>query len=272
MLQVTMRSARNSRTRVANQIRDIIVSAPDELRSSLSDLSTPERAKHCSRFRITADVADPLEATRLSLRILSRRYEALTSEMSELEATIDSLTARANPSLRGIKGVGPDTAAILLAVGGDNPERMKSEATFAALCGVSPIEASSGKTIRHRLNRSGNRQANNALWRIVMVRIACDPETQAYVERRQAEGKSRREITRCDASAMSHVRCISIWFDQEVWQAARSYRPPGRKPVTALRRLRWSLTSRPPRFPVSNEGLFTTTNSQIATKSCSHRA
>jgi DNA-binding transcriptional regulator YiaG len=117
--------------------------------------------------------------------------------MSELEATIDSLTARANPSLRGIKGVGPDTAAILLAVGGDNPERMKSEATFAALCGVSPIEASSGKTIRHRLNRSGNRQANHALWRIVMVRLTSDEETQAYATKRQAEGKSRREIIRC---------------------------------------------------------------------------
>jgi capsule polysaccharide export protein KpsE/RkpR len=104
-----MRSARNSRTRVANQIRDIIVSAPDELRSSLSDLSTPERAKHCSRFRIAANIYDPLEATRLSLRTLSKRHEALTSEMADLEATIDSLTARANPSLRGVKGAGADT-------------------------------------------------------------------------------------------------------------------------------------------------------------------
>jgi len=103
-----------------------------------------------------------------------------------------------NPALRGANGVGPDVAAILLTAAGDNPERLKSEAAFAAMCGVSPVEASSGKTIRHRLNRSGNRQANHALWRIVMVRIATgDPATKTYVERRTAEGKSQHEIVRC---------------------------------------------------------------------------
>ncbi len=93
--------------------------------------------------------------------------------------------------------MGVDVAAIGLVAAGDNPERMKSEAAFAALCGVSPIEASSGKVVCHRLNRSGNRQANHALWRIAMVRLTCDPATRAYVERRRAEGKSDREIMRC---------------------------------------------------------------------------
>lgn len=122
---------------------------------------------------------------------------ALSEEMAALEATIDTLTARANPALRGMKGIGPGTASILLLAAGDNPERLKSDSAFAALCGFSPIEASSGKTTRHRLNRGGNRQANHAMWRIVMVRLTCDPDTKAYVTRRRAQGKTDRDILRC---------------------------------------------------------------------------
>ena len=94
-------------------------------------------------------------------------------------------------------GVGPQTAATLLATAGDNPERLRNESALAALCGVNPLEASSGKTVRHRLNRGGNRAANNALWTIVMVRMRSDPRTQAYVARRTKEGKSAKEIQRC---------------------------------------------------------------------------
>jgi transposase len=198
VLRVAFVSARNSRTRVALQIRDLIVTATDELRAVLGPLSSGDRAARCARFHVTGDAADPLVGTKLALRTLARRYQALSSEMAELEATLDELTARANPTLRGAKGVGTDVASILLVAAGDNPERLKSEAAFAALCGVSPVEASSGKTVRHRLNRSGNRQANHALWRIVMVRLGTgDSATKAYVERRTAEGKSQREIVRC---------------------------------------------------------------------------
>ena len=197
-LRVAFRSARDSRTRVALQIRDLIVTAPDELRAVLGALSTAERVARCAGFRITGDLADPVAETKLALRTLARRYEALGAEMTELESSLDTLTARANPALRGASGVGPGVAAILLVSAGDNPDRLKSEAAFAALCGVSPIEASSGKTVRHRLNRSGNRQANHALWRIVMVRISHGhPATAAYVERRTKEKKSMREIVRC---------------------------------------------------------------------------
>ena len=94
-------------------------------------------------------------------------------------------------------GVGPQTAATLLSVAGDKPERLRSEAALASLCGVNPLEASSGKTVRHRLNRGGNRSANNALWTIAMVRMRSDPRTQAYVDRRTAEGKSMKETHRC---------------------------------------------------------------------------
>jgi transposase len=88
-------------------------------------------------------------------------------------------------------------AAILLVAAGDNPDRLRGEAAFAAMCGVNPVEASSGKIVRHRLNRSGNRQANHALWRIAFVRLSSDPTTKAYAARRTAEGKSQREIIRC---------------------------------------------------------------------------
>lgn len=117
----------------------------------------------CARLRTGGDPADPVEATKRALRALARRYEALNIEIDDLGRTLDGLTAQANPALRGAHGVGPDVAATLLVAAGDNPERLVSESSFAALCGVSPVQASSGKTVRHRLNRGGNRQANNAL-------------------------------------------------------------------------------------------------------------
>jgi transposase len=128
---------------------------------------------------------------------MARRYEALSAEMEDLGETLNELTARANPALCGARGVGPDVAAILLITAGDNPERLTSESSFAALCGVSPVQASSGKTVRHRLNRAGNRQANHALWRIAMVRLIWDTASKEYLARRIAEGKTKREIVRC---------------------------------------------------------------------------
>ena len=195
-LRVAFTSARDARTRVALQIRDLLVNAPHALRTEIEPLSSEQRAKRCARFR-AGDPIDPREATKLALRSLARRYESLSGEMHELSSVLDRLTLEANPALRAARGVGPDVAAILLVAAGDNPERLRSESAFAAMCGVSPVQASSGKTVRHRLNRSGNRQANNALWRIAVVRIAHDEETRAYAARRTAEGKTRREIIRC---------------------------------------------------------------------------
>jgi transposase len=196
VLRVAFTSARDTRTRTALQIRDLLVNAPHVLRAEIEPLSTEHRVARCARFR-PGDPIDPREATKVSLRSLSRRYEKLTEEMDELSSVLDRLTLEANPALRAARGVGPDVAGILLVAAGDNPERLRNESAFAALCGVSPVQASSGKTVRHRLNRSGNRQANNALWRIAVVRIAHDEETRAYAARRTAEGKTRREIIRC---------------------------------------------------------------------------
>ncbi len=182
---------------MALQIRDLIITAPDELRETLGTLSTAQRVARCARFHLSGDPANPLQGTKLALRTLARRYESLTEELAELDAVLGQLTAQANPALRGARGVGTDVAAILLTAAGDNPDRLRNEAAFAAMCGVNPVDASSGKIVRHRLNRSGNRQANHALWRIVLVRRECDPATKAYVARRTSEGKTEREAVRC---------------------------------------------------------------------------
>ena len=116
--------------------------------------------------------------------------------MAQLDARITPLLETHAPELLAVYGVGIDTAATLLVTAGDNPERLRSEAAWAHLCGVSPLQASSGKVTRHRLNRGGDRQANRALWIIVISRLASDPETQAYMERRVKDGRTKREVIR----------------------------------------------------------------------------
>jgi len=127
---------------------------------------------------------------------LGRRVLALEAELDRIETLLGNLVVATAPGLLAVYGVGVDTAAVLLVTAGDNPQRVRSEAAWAHLCGVSPIEASSGKVVRHRLNRGGNRQANSALWRIVMTRLAGDPRTRAYMERRTKEGLSKLEVIR----------------------------------------------------------------------------
>lgn len=195
-LRIARRSARKARTQAALQIRDLILTAPDTLRAQLEPLAAPGRAERCARFRC-GDPSDPIQAIKRALRILGRRYEQLTAELAELDELIAELCAQINPALLGAKGVGPEVAATLLVIAGDNPHRLRSDAALAALCGASPIEASSGRVVRHRLNRGGNREGNNALWRIVLVRMSTCPRTKAYVERRTAEGRSKKEIIRC---------------------------------------------------------------------------
>ena len=140
---------------------------------------------------------DPVTAAhKASLASLAHRVKGLEDEIAELDERIGKLLRAAAPDLLARFGVGPDTAAALLVSAGDNPERLHSEAAFAHLCGVAPIPASSGKTTRHRLDRGGDRKANSALWRIVMVRIAHDPATTAYFERKVKEGRSKRDVIR----------------------------------------------------------------------------
>ena len=197
MLSVARRSAVKARTQATNQVHGLVVTAPEHLKDRLRGLRAAAIVGACARLRpdTAADAVDA--AAKTALRTLARRHRALTAEIDALDADLLALCEQANPALLGACGVGPDAAAALLVAAGDNPDRMRSEASFAALCGTSPVEASSGATVRHRLNRGGNRQANNALWRIAMIRMRIDDRTIEYAARRRAEGKTRREIIRC---------------------------------------------------------------------------
>ena len=196
-LRVARRSAVKARTVAANQIDAVVVTAPEPVKDRLRALNTARTVAACARMRPGTHGDLVRSAAKRALRSLARRHQALTAEIKHLDAELRRLCERANPALLGACGVGAETAAALLVAAGDNPERLRSEASFAALCGTSPIEASSGPTVRHRLNRGGNRQANNALWRIAMVRLRVDERSIAYAARLTAEGKTRREILRC---------------------------------------------------------------------------
>lgn len=196
IVSLARRSAVKARTQAINQLRSLLVSAPDKIRSKLWRTKPAECVKCCVQLRTLGESNWSITLA-TTLRLLAKRWLYLTDELKEIDRTLEHLTAHGAKRMRQQFGVGPQTAATLLAVAGDNPERLRSEAALAALCGVNPIEASSGKIVRHRLNRGGNRAANNALWTIAMVRMRSDPRTRAYVARRTTEGKSLKEIHRC---------------------------------------------------------------------------
>jgi len=196
-LQVARRSAVRARTQAANQLHALVVTAPARLREQLRPLSLRRLVATVAVFRPGASLATPTAATKLALRCLARRSQQLSAEIEALDTHLARLLASVAPALLAVKGVGTDTAAVLLATAGDNPDRLRSEAAFAHLCGVAPIPASSGKTTRHRLNRGGNRDANRALHLLAVRRLAWDPRTRAYAARRAAQGKTKPEILRC---------------------------------------------------------------------------
>ena len=193
-----LRTARHSsvkaRSQAANQLQALLVTAPETLQRRLRGLSTKKLVAASARFRPGSDLTDVQTATKFALRSVACRYQQLSEEISKLDDQLDRLVAEAVPGLVSLPAIGTDHAATLLIVAGDNPRRLGSEASFASLCGVSPIEASSGKVVRHRLNRGGNREANRALHLICVVRMRIDERTRRYVARRTAKGKSKREI------------------------------------------------------------------------------
>ena len=173
------------------------------------------------RSRPAARPGDAAEyAVRIALRELGRRAEFLDGQLERLDDLIVPLVTARAPGLLSLYGVGPDTAALLLVAAGDHPERLRSEAAWAHLCGVAPIPASSGKVRRHRLNRGGNREANHARWRIVITRMSAHPATRAYIERRTKEGLSKKEI----------IRCLKRYVAREVYRHLRAggYAPRSR--------------------------------------------
>jgi transposase len=196
MLLVAFRSGRDTRTTCLNQLRHLGFTAPDELRERFRDIPVGLLAETAASLR-PKPAGDPVTyAAKLAMQTLGRRVIDIDTDCARLHGELADLVTATAPSLVALHGVGTHTAALLLVAAGDNAERIRSEAAFAHLCGVAPIHASSGKTVRHRLNRGGNRQANHALWRIVFTRMSSDPRTRAYVERRTSEGRSKPEIMR----------------------------------------------------------------------------
>ncbi|WP_308345116.1 IS110 family transposase [Streptomyces sp. ISL-94] len=191
VLRLAKEPAIKARTQAKNQLKAVLLGVDPALREILSGLTNTVLVSQC------ADLTDTGDAAVFTLRLLARRIQQLTTEAKELTRRIAKAVRHCYPQLLDITGVGPDSAAALLIAAGDNPERLSSEASFAALCGVSPVEQSSGKTQRRRLNRGGNRQANAALYRVVITRLRRDDRTRLYLERRTKQGMSKREIIRC---------------------------------------------------------------------------
>jgi transposase len=197
-LRVARRSAISQRADTQRQIKALTVTAPEPLRAQLRGLRDRQLLEVCAGLRPDHSRAgDPSVAAKIALRSLARRHQALTEEIGDLDDLLAPLVADINSDLLAANGVGVEVAGQLLTSAGENADRLTSEAAFAMLCGAAPIPASSGKTTRHRLNRGGDRQANAALYRVVLCRMRWDPRTRAYVARRTTEGLSKPEIIRC---------------------------------------------------------------------------
>jgi transposase len=214
LLRVARDSAVKSRSAALVQVRDLIITAPQELRDQLSCRKTLRgKATVCTRFRLTArELRSPSQAAKFALRSTSRRIEALDVEIAALDRELEQLVAAAAPRTIGLLGISTGHAGQLLVTAGQNIDRLHGESSFAMLCGASPIPASSGKTVRHRLNPGGDRQANRALHLIVVVRLRYCQRTRAYTARRLREGKSQREI----------MRCLKRYITREIYNSLRA--------------------------------------------------
>ena len=214
VLRVARCSARKSRTQALNQMRSIISTAPDQIRSELRDLNVYRLLERASSFRPGAR-RDVASLTKLTLRTLARRALALEAEITEIDVILKELVHDTAPELVARVGIGVESATALLVAAGDNPDRLRNEATFAHLCGVAPLDASSGKHERHRLNRGGDRQANSALWHIVITRMVYDPRTRDYIDRRTKEGRTKKEA----------LRCLKRYIAREVYNHLPTHQP-----------------------------------------------
>lgn len=209
-IRVARNGAIKARTAATNALQGLLVSAPEPLRAQLRGGSTIKLVEACAGLRPDmARLQEPTQALKLALRSVAQRAAALAVEARQLNR---QLTARAAPATSAVFALGPDTTSALLISIGDNPDRLRSESSFAHRCGVAPIPASSGKTQRHRLHRGGDRSANSALHIAVIVRLRYCKRTQTYVARRTADGLSMPEI----------IRCLKRYLAREVFVALRA--------------------------------------------------
>jgi transposase len=223
-LRVARRSAVKQRSDVIRQMQALVITAPEPLRSQLREHGNAALVEHCAGTRPDlARAAEPATAARIALRHLARRHQQLTEEITALDQLLAPLVEAINPRLLQLNGVGTDVAGQLLVTAGDNPDRLRSEAAFAMLCGVAPLPASSGRTTRHRLNRGGDRAANAALHRVVLCRLRWHEPTRAYAARRRAEGLSTKEI----------IRCLKRYIARDIHHALTDQQPPQALPTAA---------------------------------------
>jgi transposase len=210
VLRSVRASAIKARTAAINQLKALLVTAPAGLREPLEGCSTAQQVTACARLRpVEGQLADPVQATKAALRAAARRIQALQAEIQRADQRLATLVAMAAPRTMAVFAIGVDHAGQLLTTAGDNPQRLRGEASFAHLCGTAPIPASSGRTNRHRLHRGGDRDANRALHLAVVVRMRHCPRTRAYVERRTKDGLSKPEI----------MRCVKRYLAREVYHA-----------------------------------------------------
>ena len=195
-LLAARRSAVKACTAASNQLHALLVTGPAELRERYRRHSTTALVKALARCRPTAHRDATTVVVLMAAKALAQRVEFLEHQDRDLTAQLEALVGQINPALRAAYGVGPDTAAQLLATAGTNPHRLRNEASFAALCGAAPVPASSGKITRHRLSRGGDRAANRALHRIALVRMSNHPQTRDYVQRQGANGRTKKDILR----------------------------------------------------------------------------
>jgi transposase len=207
VLRVARFSARKARTQALNQMRSLISTAPDEIRAELRSLNVYRLLERASSYR-PGDRDDINAITKFTLRTLARRAIGLDDEIKAIDKKLKALVDDTAPELVAVHGVGTDSASALLVAAGDNPERLRTEATFAHLCGVAPIDASSGRQERHRLNRGGDRQANSALWHIMLTRMVSDERTKTYMARRIEDGLTKQEA----------MRCVKRYIAREIYQ------------------------------------------------------
>lgn len=196
-LRVARNGAVKAHTAAINSLRQLVITAPASLSDQLRTLTATQLVNTCARFRPGTDLTHPVTATKHALRQIAQRCQHLRAEITQTDRQLHHLVSQTAPHLLAVHGVGVQAAAQLLATAGDNPGRLHSDAAFAALCGASPIPASSGHTNRHRLNRGGDRAANSALHMIALSRMSNHPATRNYVARRTTEGKTKKEIIRC---------------------------------------------------------------------------
>jgi transposase len=225
LLRVARHSAVKSRSAALVQVRDLIITAPQELRDQLSCRKTVRgKVTICRRFRVTArELRSPSQAAKFALRSTAQRIKALDQEITALDRELEQLVATAAPRTVQLLGISTGHAGQLLVTAGQNIDRIRGESSYSMLCGASPVPASSGKTTRHRLNHGGDRQANRALHLIAVCRLRYCERTRAYVKRRTAEGKTQREI----------MRCLKRYIAREVFNSLRADLAAAQRPQPA---------------------------------------